>query len=189
MKGKEGELLAIAVILILSVLFVFSIDSTSVVAESPTSADTIIWETVGSPNYLDPHTTREDFGRWVEYNMYETLFTHPWDSNDTNPTVPLLAESVSVSPDGLNYTFSLRQGITFHDGTPFNASCVVYNIRRVFALFDGNAWMLAEPILGAYSIEEAVLTYGEGSIEHVTAYNNWITNYPEAVAEIEKEEE
>jgi peptide/nickel transport system substrate-binding protein len=37
---------------------------------------------------------------------------------------PDLAESWEASPDGLSYTFKLRQGVTFHDGTPFNASAI-----------------------------------------------------------------
>ncbi|MDF1541221.1 MAG: ABC transporter substrate-binding protein, partial [Candidatus Thorarchaeota archaeon] len=98
-----------------------------------------------------------------------------WDSGSAEPTVPLLAESLELSADGRNYTFTLRQGITFHDGTPFNASCVKYNIERVLGVFDGwgPAWMIAEPILGGQTIEDAVYMYGEGSSEHIAAYNVW----------------
>lgn len=44
--------------------------------------------------------------------------------------VPGLAESWDVSPDGLAYTFRLRKGVKFHDGTPFNAAAVQYSIMR-----------------------------------------------------------
>lgn len=43
---------------------------------------------------------------------------------------PWLAERYTVSDDGLTYTFYLRQGITFQDGTPFNADAVVFNFER-----------------------------------------------------------
>lgn len=45
---------------------------------------------------------------------------------------PALATSWEVSDDGLEYTFSLRKGVTFHDGTPFNAEAVVFSFERQF---------------------------------------------------------
>jgi len=44
---------------------------------------------------------------------------------------PALAERWEISPDGLVYTFYLRKGVKFHDGTPFNATSVKFNIERV----------------------------------------------------------
>jgi peptide/nickel transport system substrate-binding protein len=125
---------------------------------------------------MDPAVNYETFGSWMHYNIYETLYTYPWDTADTSPSVPLLAESLAISADGLNYTFTLRQGVTFHDGTPFNASCVKYNFVRALQIFDGfgPAWMLAEPLLGGQAIEDAVYEYGEGSAEHIAAFNAWV---------------
>lgn len=145
---------------------------------TPPREKTIIWETIGSPEYLDPHTDYETFGSWICYNVYETLFTYEWDSINTQPVVPLLAESVAISADGLNYTFTLRQGITFHDGTPFNASCVKWNFERVMRVFDtfGPAWIFAEPILGGQAVEDAANEYGAGSAEHIAAFDNWAAN-------------
>jgi len=143
-----------------------------------TPPDTIIWETIGSPDNLDPHVNYEAFGAWVLFNVYETLFTYPFISSDTTPSIPLLAEGLVISEDGLRYTFSLRQGVTFHDGTPFNASCVKYNFERVMKIFDpyGPAWLFAEAILGGQAVEDAVYGYGNGSPEHAAAYDNWKAN-------------
>jgi ABC-type transport system substrate-binding protein len=44
---------------------------------------------------------------------------------------PALAESWTVSPDQLSWTFHLRRGVTFHDGSPFTADDVVYSYRRI----------------------------------------------------------
>ncbi|MGV9170603.1 MAG: ABC transporter substrate-binding protein, partial [Promethearchaeia archaeon] len=139
------------------------------------TGQTIVWETIGNPNYMDPHVNYESFGSWIHYNVYETLYTYEWDSVDTEPTQPLLATDYTVSSDGLNYTFTLREGVTFHDGTPFNASCVRYNFERVLAVFDtgGPAWMLAEPILGGADIENAAYGYGAGSDAHVGNFTEW----------------
>ncbi len=56
----------------------------------------------------------------------------------TGEVEPALAESWSASEDGLTYTFTLRQGVTFHDGTPFNADAVVKNVKRQIDPSDPN---------------------------------------------------
>ncbi|MFW9837418.1 MAG: ABC transporter substrate-binding protein, partial [Candidatus Thorarchaeota archaeon] len=141
---------------------------------------TILWETIALPEYMDPHKNYESAGSWVHYNIYETLFTYPWDTADTTPSVGLLAESVALSADGLNYTFTLRQGVTFHDGTDFNASAAQMNFWRMLGRgWDdgwGPVWMIAEPILGGAAVEDAVYTYGDGSPEHIAAWADWQAN-------------
>ena len=76
--------------------------------------------------------------------------TDPWDANDTLSQAmaksfyeglmgfnekmelrPVLAEKYEVSTDGLTYTFTLRKGVKFHDGTDFNAEAVKANFDRV----------------------------------------------------------
>ena len=51
---------------------------------------------------------------------------------DSAEAVPALAESYEASPDGLTHTFTLREGITFHDGSPIDADAVVKNLRSDF---------------------------------------------------------
>ncbi|MGY5874906.1 MAG: ABC transporter substrate-binding protein [Candidatus Thorarchaeota archaeon] len=176
-RGHRGTIQVLALVTLLLSVSLAGADLTSTSSNGVAIAqnDEIIWETIGNPEYLDPHVDYESFGEWIFYNVYETLFTYLWDSIDTTPSVPLLAESLHISEDGLNYTFTLRQGVTFHDGTSFNASCVVFNLERVLAIFDtwGPAWMIAEPILGGQEIKDAAYEYGEGSSEHIAAYNEW----------------
>jgi len=59
--------------------------------------------------------------------IFETLYE--FDGATTN-VKPALAESYTVTPDGKEYTFKLRKGVKFHDGTPFNADAVVWNFQR-----------------------------------------------------------
>jgi peptide/nickel transport system substrate-binding protein len=59
--------------------------------------------------------------------MAETLVA----VNPEGKTVPLLAESWTPSTDGLEYTFTLRKGVKFHDGTDFNAAAVKFSIDRL----------------------------------------------------------
>jgi peptide/nickel transport system substrate-binding protein len=137
------------------------------------TGQTLVYETYGNPDYMDPHNNYETFGSMVHYNVYETLFTYEWDTLRTDPVVPLLAESLVISSDGKTYTFTLRQGIKFHDGTPFNASCVQYNFERMMGTFDpsGPVWMVAEPILDGQAIEDAV--YDENLTLHQTLWDAW----------------
>ncbi len=141
---------------------------------------TIIWETIGLPEYMDPHKNYETAGSWVHFNIYETMFTYPWDTADTNPSVPLLATDVSTSADGKTYTFTLREGVTFQDGTEWNSTAAQMNFWRILGCgWDdgwGPAWMIAEPILGGLAVEDAVYDYGDGSQEHIDAWNIWMNS-------------
>ncbi|MDA8278713.1 MAG: ABC transporter substrate-binding protein [Actinomycetota bacterium] len=58
--------------------------------------------------------------------------------------VPDLATSWTVSPDGLTYTFNLRKGVTFHDGTPFTSAAVAASFARRTAVNQGPAYMVAD---------------------------------------------
>lgn len=79
------------------------------------------------PATLDPTASPEGPIQTVElYNIIEPLVKIDADGQ----VVPLLAESWEVSEDGLTYTFELREGVTFHDGEPFDASDVVFSIDR-----------------------------------------------------------
>ncbi|WP_028389735.1 ABC transporter substrate-binding protein [Bacillus cihuensis] len=83
---------------------------------------------------LDP--TRE--GGWetfrVNRQIHESLVTEDLSKSSVDAKVPALkpqlAKSWDISEDGLTYTFHLREGVKFHDGTVFNAEAVEFNIRR-----------------------------------------------------------
>ncbi len=79
------------------------------------------------PRSLDPAlSTDVPTGRAVGY-LFDGL-----TSFDPNARVqPGLAERWDVTPDGLTYTFHLRRGVTFHDGTPFTARHVIASWQRV----------------------------------------------------------
>lgn len=79
---------------------------------------------------LDPEVTCYDSTVRVTLNVCEPLIWMP----TATEFYPALAESWQVSSDGLEYTFKLKQGVKFHDGTPFNAAAVKYSYDRVVAL-------------------------------------------------------
>lgn len=76
---------------------------------------------------LDPILSTQLVERTVFYQMYESLV-----NTDEKLTIkPGLATSWTVAADGLSYTFTLRSGVKFHDGTDFNADAVKFNIDRI----------------------------------------------------------
>ncbi len=87
----------------------------------------------GGPDTLDPHTTIAGTD-WISLaNIYDGLFMRDYASNAMPArTIPGLATQYTVSPDGRTYTFHLRPGVKFHDGTPWDADAAVFNFRRWF---------------------------------------------------------
>lgn len=192
MSIDRRKVISIVLIVVLTFLLVSQISSSSEFTETDPVDDSrinrIIWESIALPEYMDPHKNYESAGWWIQTNIYETLFTYDFDSADTTPSVPLLAESVDISDEGLSYTFSLRQDVTFHDGTEFNASAVQMNFWRMLGRgWDdgwGPVWMIAEPILGGQAVKDAVNEFGDFSTEHLDAWFNW-KEYSNAVTLID----
>ena len=99
-------------------------------AEVPEDVDreqTLTYAQGADPRGLDPALVDDGESSKPIVQMYEGL-TKFGDSN--TEVEPCLAESWDISDDGLTYTFHLRQGVKFHDGTDFNAEAVKYNIDR-----------------------------------------------------------
>ena len=90
-------------------------------------AGTLVVGLVAEPVNLDPAQVTDLNSNRVGRRIVETLVTFPEESTQV---VPGLAESWTISKDGLRYTFKLRKGISFHDGTPFNAEAVKFSIER-----------------------------------------------------------
>lgn len=83
---------------------------------------------IAEPQSLDPAavTALNDFRILV--NMYDGLVRFRDGSLDIEPA---LAESWEISDDGTVYTFTLREGVSFHDGSPFDAEAVVFHFERM----------------------------------------------------------
>ncbi|MDD4169201.1 MAG: ABC transporter substrate-binding protein [Desulfotomaculaceae bacterium] len=76
---------------------------------------------------LDPALAQDDESNKVISNIFEGLVRF---KPGTTEIEPCLAEAWHVSADGLDWTFYLKRGVNFHDGTPFNAEAVRFNVER-----------------------------------------------------------
>jgi peptide/nickel transport system substrate-binding protein len=103
---------------------------------------------IGQPP--DPDVYYSGNGLALTTNLYEGLVRYEAGNHDEAKIVPLLAESWEVSPDFTEYTFTLRQGVVFHDGTPFDASAVEASFQRRLAVDAGPAYM----VQGVADVEE-----------------------------------
>jgi len=101
-------------------------ESTTTAAEAA-AADTFTYAQGADPRGLDPALVDDGESAKIIVNVYEGLLKYADDSTAVEPS---LAESWEISDDGLSYTFKLRQGVKFHDGTDFNAEAVKFNIDR-----------------------------------------------------------
>ncbi len=87
------------------------------------------------PDYLDPHKAAASGTEEVMFNVFEGLVK----SDAKGKLMPAVAQSYSVSDDGLTYSFVLRQGILFHNGSPVTIADVEYSYLRLRGDITGEA--------------------------------------------------
>jgi peptide/nickel transport system substrate-binding protein len=138
-KGKTSTYIA-AVVLIVIILagvgYYYYSTSTMVPTATTTAAslykDTIVMGTTDSvQTTIDPADAYDFFAIDIIHNVGDGLVDY---RPGTTEIVPALATDWSSSSDGLTWTFNLRQGVMFPDGTQFNASVVKYSIDRQFRI-------------------------------------------------------
>ncbi len=88
---------------------------------------TLICGIQGDPVSLDPAKTTEDISARIFCNLYDPLVRFKEGSTEIEPT---LARTWEVTGNGKIWTFHLREGVTFHDGTPFDAEAVKVSFDR-----------------------------------------------------------
>ena len=81
-----------------------------------------------APDTLDPHVS----GFAVSYRVLKSIFETLVYQDEDHSIEPWLATDWEISKDQKTYTFNLREDVTFHDGSKFNAEVVKYNFDRIF---------------------------------------------------------
>lgn len=103
---------------------------------------TIALRTAGGQ--LDPHLTAVQQDGFINLNIFDRLI----DLADDGSLVPWLARSWEPNDDASVWTLQLRDGVTFHDGTPFNAAAVAFNFDRMTDPLTASP--ISGPSMGAY---------------------------------------
>ncbi|MCL2866049.1 MAG: ABC transporter substrate-binding protein [Lachnospiraceae bacterium] len=106
---------------------------------------------------LDPHLATSAGTREVLFNIYEGLVK----PDPSGAFFPAVAEDFTISEDATVFTFTLREGIRFHDGEPVTMDDVRYSIERNADTTDG------APLVSAFSIIESIHVLGEDTLEIV----------------------
>ncbi len=96
-------------------------------AEDSRMGGVLVFARSGDSVGLDPARETDGESFYASHQIFDTLVEF---KQGTTEVIPALATKWSVSSDGLTYTFQLRRGVKFHDGTDFNADAVVFSYMR-----------------------------------------------------------
>ncbi|HEY5671450.1 MAG TPA: ABC transporter substrate-binding protein, partial [Anaerolineales bacterium] len=138
------------------------------------NADTfMVIDGAGEQETLDPAWTYETRGSGIEANIYEGMV---WFNREkTDEFIPALATEWSASDDGLEWVFTIRQGVTFHEGGTLEPHDVAYTLWRSMlqGRIDGPTWIAYEGFFGspmamASSKDFAAAVQGTETFEELT---------------------
>jgi len=99
----------------------------------------LVFESGATYQWFDPHVSYYQFDYWTLWHSVETLWWYERDN--ASKIIPWLIESwdeIEVGGELTQYNLTLRQGITFQDGTPFNATAVWFSLNRIL-IMDGTS--------------------------------------------------
>ncbi len=106
---------------------------------------------------IDPADAYETISGQLLRNLGDTLYTY---KSGTTELIPHLATAMpKVSKDGLTYTIPLRQGVIFHDDTPFNAAAMEFSLQRFIKNGGRPAFLLGDVVESVKATGEYELTF------------------------------
>ena len=121
---------------LLAVALLLGLAALPAVVQAQTSRDRLVLGLPLEPPNLDPTSGA---AAAVDEVVYANIFEGLTRLTQNGAVAPLLAESWEASPDGLTWTFHLRRGVTFSDGSPFDAAVAKFALDRITAPGSTNA--------------------------------------------------
>lgn len=117
---------SLAFVMTLAALMALLTVNRSFTIEIPAHGGTLIEGVVGLPHFINPVLSLSDADRDLTALVYSGLLRATADGT----LVPDVAQSYTISPDGLTYTFTLKSELTFHDKSPITSDDVVFTIEK-----------------------------------------------------------
>lgn len=154
----------------------------------PEPRNSLIFASSADATTLDPHNTTDSQSDQVIWMLFNALIRY----DENMEIVPDLAESWSVGDDDVTWTFHLRSGVTFQDGTPFDAHAVKANFDRVLDPDQGhNRRSLFLPIEHVDVVDEHIVNivtaYPFGAFEPMMAHVSAVIVSPAAAEKFGKD--
>jgi len=123
-------------------------------AEAPVK--TLVYGTTDKLTNLDP-AEAYDFHTWeIFYNVYNGLLSY---TPGTTDIVPALAVSYTANAAGDVFTFKLRSGVKFSDGSPFNAQAVKWSVDRVIRLEGDPSWLVTDFVKSVDVVDDLTVRF------------------------------
>ena len=120
------------------------------------SGDRVTLGTTDKPRTLDPADSYEIAGSAIIYNVCQTLYAYESGTTDLKPL--LATEMPEISEDGLTYTIALRDDVTFHDDTAFNAEAMKFSLDRFIQNGGKPSFLLGDIVEAIEATDETTLT-------------------------------
>ena len=139
-------------------------EETAVEEETATSAGDLVWALTAEPDTLDCQKTASGISDLICGYTSAALVTK---DPETDELIPWLAESWEVSEDGLTYTFQIKEGVKFHDGSDMTAEDLAFTFNRALdpeTASSGTIGMLS-------GLESAEATDAQTLVFHMAAPN------------------
>ena len=114
-----------------------SVAATALLAGAALAQNVVTVNTVQIFGTIDPAKINDYTEYMAGVNLYEALTT----LDGEGAIQPLIAESWETSEDGLTWTFTLKEGVTFQDGSPVEAKDVVWSVDRLLAINEGPSYL------------------------------------------------
>ncbi|MCM1027360.1 MAG: ABC transporter substrate-binding protein [Roseburia sp.] len=174
MKRKKLFRLLLAALLTMAVLGGCGSDGTGESSGDNSSGEPVIGGSVvvgiqQDIDSLDPHKATAAGTREILFNIFEGLVK----SDKNGDLMKALASDYAVSEDGLVYTFTLREGVKFHNGNTVTAEDVKYSLERASGLLDGTPLISSLSVLTSVEIlddKTVQVTVGSANTELIYSF-------------------
>lgn len=161
-KLQAVTIIVVLIVAVVGVAYYYSVISTpgtttgSSTGQLPTS---MVVDEESQPDSLDPAVGYTTPGWEVIEQVYQGLLAP--DGTSYTTYIGVLAQSWTVSSDGMTYIFSLRPGVTFSNGDPFNAYVMWFSMYRTLVMNQAPAWILGQNLAttngAGFNITDSIL--------------------------------